>query len=200
MSSERILFKYSQIYDANLSRASGYELTDTESAEGYAFVDKLRMAFEPMQGVFSFYTSIGFKLPEVTPAYLTHPRGTFTPFSDPLTIHILEDVDDVLATLVHEYGHVVFLASENDVFSENIWNQVQAAFPDEDFVTRDHITINKLTEAALSGVWSAEKVATTLAKERALPGLGRAWEIWDTSGVTEWDPVKAIEQLCVTRK
>ena len=39
MPSEPILLKYSQIYDANISLASGHELTDAEIAEGYAFVE-----------------------------------------------------------------------------------------------------------------------------------------------------------------
>lgn len=197
MSIEPILLKYSQVYDANLSLASGHALSDAEVAEGYVFVEKLRTALGSMQGIFAFYTSIGYHLPETTSVYLTHPRSTFTPFFDPLTIHILEDVDDVLATLVHEYGHVIFMAPENDSLSEHIWNQVQHAFPEEDFITCDHITINKLTEAALLSVWSREKVFAVLAKERTLPGLDRAWAIWDKAEIIEQDPLRAIEKLCL---
>lgn len=193
---KKILLKYVPIYDANLSLASGVTLSDAEITEGYEYCALLEKEQGNIAQVLEYYTSLGFKLPNQTPVYMTHPRGTFTPYSDPLTIHIKEDTNDVLATLIHEYCHVLFLHNENDVLADKIWNAVQKAFPTEDFGTQDHIIINKLTEAGLYYLWGKEKTDTILSKERTLPGLERAWEILDSAGLGNPNPIEAILELC----
>lgn len=193
---KKILFKYVPIYDANLSLASGVTLSDTEITEGYEYCALLEKEQGNIAQVLEYYTSLGFKLPNQTPAYLTHPRGTFTPFSDPLTLHIKKDISDIFATLIHEYCHVLFLYHENDAIADKIWNAVQKAFSTEDFGTQDHIIINNLTEAGLYYLWGKEKTDAVLLKERTLPGLERAWEILDSAGLGNANPIEAILELC----
>jgi uncharacterized protein YjaZ len=192
----KILLKYVPVYDANLSLASGVTLTDPEITEGYEYLTKFETEWEKAANVLEYYASLGFKFPSQTPAYLVHPRGTFTPFSDPLTVHIKPDFQDVLATLIHEYCHVLFLYQGNDVLADKIWNAVQKAFPTEDFGTQDHIIINKLSEACLYYLWKREKADSVLAKERSLPGLERAWKILDSVELKNTNPIEAILELC----
>lgn len=192
----KILLKYVPVYDANLSLASGVTLTDAETTEGYSFCAELEKEWEQAATVLEYYALLGFKFPEQTPAYVVHPRGTFTPFSDPLTVHITADRQDALATLIHEYCHVFFLYAENDALADKIWNAVQKAFSTEDFVTQDHLVINKLAEAGLRYLWGKEKTDTVLAKERALPGLKRAWELLDAAKLQSENPIEAIHELC----
>lgn len=192
----KILLKYVPIYDANLSLASGVTLSDAEITVGYEYCALLEKEWDSVAQVLEYYTLLGFKLPNQTPVYLTHPRGTFTPFSDPLTLHIKVELNDVLATLIHEYCHVLFLYHENDAIADKIWNAVQKAFPTEDFSTQDHIIINKLTEAGLCYLWGKEKADDILSKERILPGLERAWKILDSAGLKNTNPIEAILELC----
>lgn len=194
--SEKILIKYVPVYDANLSLASGATLTDTEIAEGYDYRAELENQWEKASEVLGYYASLGFTFPDQTPVYLVHPRGTFTPFSDPLTIHITADHQDAIATLVHEYCHVVFMYPGNDALSDKLWNAVKNAFSTEDFITQDHLVINKLTEAGLYHLWGKEKADSILAKERTLPGLKRAWEILDSAKLENENPIEAILELC----
>ena len=193
---KKILLKYVPVYDANLSLASGVTLSDAEISEGYEYCTLLEKEWNTVAQVLEYYTSLGFKLPNQTPAYLTHPRETFTPFSDPLTLHIKEDMNDVLATLIHEYCHVLFLYYENDTLADKIWSAVQKAFSAEDFSTQDHIIINKLTEAGLYYLWGKEKTDTILSKERILPGLEQAWKILNSAELKNTDPIEAILELC----
>jgi hypothetical protein len=193
---KKILLKYVPIYDANLSLASGVTLSDAEITEGYEYCTLLEKEWDTVAHVLEYYVSLGFKLPNQTPAYLTHPRGTFTPFSDPLTLHIKTDTSDVLATLIHEYCHILFLYHENDAIADKIWNAVQNAFPTEDFETQDHIIINKLTEAGLYYLWGKEKADAILLKERTLPGLEQAWKILNSAELKNTDPIEAILELC----
>lgn len=193
---DKILLKYMPVYDANLSLASGVTLTDTEITDGYEYRAELEKQWEEASKVLEYYASLGFTFPDQIPAYLVHPRGTFTPFSDPLTIHITPDHDDAIATLVHEYCHVIFMYSKNDALAENVWNAVQNAFSTEEFITQDHLIINKLTEAGLYHLWGKEKTDSILAKERSLSGLKRAWEILDSVELKNTNPIEAILELC----
>ncbi len=195
-SAQKILLKYVPVYDASLSLASGVMLTDAEITEGYTFCAELEKEWEQAAAVLEYYASLGFKFPNQTPAYVVHPRGTFTPFSDPLTVHIKSDYQDVLATLIHEYCHVFFLFPENDALADKIWDAVQKAFSTEDFATRDHLIINKFTEAGLLYLWGKEKTDRVLAKERELPGLKRAWELLDAAKLQSGNPIEAIRELC----
>lgn len=194
--SRKILLKYIPVYDANLSLASGVMLTDAEIAEGYEYCANLQEKWAEASKVLGYYASLGFTFPDQTPAYLAHPRGTFTPFSDPLTIHITRDYDDAIATLVHEYCHVLFMHAENDALVEDIWNAVQEKFSTEDFTTQDHLVINKLTEAGLYHLWGKGKTDGILAKERSFPGLARAWELLDAADLKSDNPIEAIAELC----
>ncbi len=197
---QKILLKYVPVYDANLSLASGVTLTDAEIAEGHEFCINLQKEWTEASKALEYYASLGFKFPSQTPAYLVHPRGTFTPFSDPLTVHIKSDYQDVIATLVHEYCHVLFLYSENDALADKVWNAVQKAFSTEDFVTQDHIIINKLTEAGLYYLWGKEKTDSILSKERSLSGLKRAWELLDAAKLKNDNPIEAVMELCAQRE
>jgi hypothetical protein len=198
--SKKILLKYVPVYDANLSLASGVTLTDAEIAEGNAYCTELEKEWEEVSKVLEYYASLGFKFPNQTPAYVVHSRGTFTPFSDPLTLHIKSDHQDVIATLIHEYCHVFFMYSENDVLVNKVWNAVQKAFSTEDFVTQDHIIINKLTEAGLYYLWGKEKTDSILSKERSLSGLKRAWELLDAAKLKNDNPIEAVMELCAQQE
>ena len=196
---EKVFLKYIPVYDANLSLASGITLTDAEITEGYEYCSELQKEWTKAAKILEYYASLGFKFPSKTPVYLVHSRGTFTPFSDPLTLHIKPDRQDVIATLVHEYCHVFFLHPENDALADKVWNAVQKAFAAEDFVTQDHIIINKLAEAGLRYLWGEEKTDGILAKERTLPGLKRAWKLLDAADLKNDNPIEAIAELCARR-
>ncbi len=187
---------YSPVYDGNFSSASGVVLTEKEIAEGYQFVDLVNEHWKKMAPACDYLHELGFLFPEKTLAYAVNPRGNFTPFFDPLTFHINSDIHDVLATLIHEFCHVIFLSSLNDRVADVLWKKVDQAFSEENLETKDHIIINKLTEVSLKKVWDTPLVSSVLNKERVLPSLGRAWKIWDDANIVSDDAVTAISILC----
>lgn len=192
MPTERILFKYVPVYDSNFSLAAGVSLSDAEISEGYEFCEQLGVAWKEATSVLNYYASLGFELPKQTTAYLVHPRGSFTPFSDPLTIHIIPDMDEAIATLTHEYCHVLSMAQENEIFATPIWEAAQKALETESFVTQDHVIINKLTEAGLYHIWGKERTDRVLSKERMLLGLDRAWAILDRAAINAENPIEGL--------
>ena len=147
--------------------------------------------------VFEYYKNIGFKTPDYWITYFIYPRKGMTPFSDPLTIFIKDNIDEVTSTLIHELGHVMLSYGPNMKLEQELWNHIQNIYPENDFGTNIEILTILLTKGALIKIFGLQKAEKLLAIEKNYPSLKKAWGIIDSQSevLEEEDSIKAIYKL-----
>lgn len=193
-----LYFRYSEIYEHMLSEISGEQLSNEQVRQGYEFVEKYIKHWEQYNDVvFRYYESLGFVIPDFWIAYFIHPRNGMTPFSDPLTLFIKDDIDEITATLVHELAHVVLSYGPNATLWQKLWDHVQNTYPDHDIGANIEIITILLARGALHESFGAEKAEKLLSLEKNYLSLKKAWETIDSQPevLKELNPIEAIHKL-----
>lgn len=112
-------------------------------------------------------------------AYPVHPWKRLIPFSDPLTILIKRNLDDIVATIVHELCHVFFSYYKNNAVFSRPWRHIRRTFAQESVTTQLHRVVHPLTRAGRTHLFGEQKAERPFAPERKYEGLTRAWAIID---------------------
>lgn len=182
-----------------LARLANEIQSPNEIEEGNDFASKITTTWDKYNDqIFSYYNDLGFVLPDFWLAYPVHARTGLIPFSDPLTIIIKPELDEVVATLVHELCHVFFAYIDNKKQCDSLWSEFQPNFPSEDFGTQVHLIVNILAASGLYQIFGQQKAEELLSIEKHYPGLERAWEIIDRNKVDFTQPMQAILNLKIS--
>ncbi len=191
-----LIFRYAKFYDYMLSRLRGEEFPLSNEADGQAFNTRITEYWQKYNNVtFKYYKKYNLTLPDFWLAYPVHSKKNLIPFSDPLTLIIKDDLDDVVSTIVHEICHVFFDFYGNIETCDKLWNQIKKTFPNEDQGTQEHIPVIILARAGLRHIMGPEKAEFLLAREKEYEGLARSWEIIDGQKTLSEDPIEAIFNL-----
>lgn len=193
----QLYFRYNTHYDYMLARLTG-ESFDWQhmEKEGFDFRNKITEHWGKYNdNFFDYYKGLGLALPSFWIAYSVHMHKGLIPFSDPLTVLIKENIDDVTATLVHELCHVFLTHSENSEIWNKLYKYINQEFVNEDWDTKVHLITNPLAAAGLINSYGVEEAQKLLAIEKKYEGLERAWEIIDNAELKFEDPIKEILSL-----
>ncbi len=194
----QLYFRYSEVYEYMLSSACGETLSEEKINIGYDFVNKYIEHWNKYNDViFNYYKEIGFVVPDFWIAYFIHPRKGITPFSDPLTLFIKEDLDEVTATLVHELAHVILSYGPNFELEQKLWNHIQKTYPENSFGTNIELMTIIVAKEALKKIFDKDKAEKYFSLEKSYSSLRRAWEIIDSQNEASYesDPIKEILNL-----
>jgi len=194
----KIYFRYSYIYEETLARLAGENFTLADFDKTQKFCEEFSKYWEQYgDKMFDYYKNLGLTLPEFWIAYPVHSRKGMVPFSDPLTIFINDDFEEVTAVLVHELCHVFLTTAENEKLSNDLWQNVSKKYPAENFNTISHLLVNLLAKGGLEHLFGNEISKRLLAPERSMNGLKEAWAIIDTkpSLLEIPNPIEAIRNL-----
>ena len=177
----QLYFRYSEIYEYMLAQAAGEKLSDEEVKSGYVFADTYIKYWEQYNTpIFEYYKNLGFVTPDFWVAYFIHSRKRMTPFSDPLTLFIKENLDELTAVLVHELGHVMLSYGPNSALYQKLMYHLQKTYPNHDFGTNIEIMTILLARWGLIKIFGEEKTEKLLAIEKTYPSLKKAWEVIDS--------------------
>lgn len=146
--------------------------------------------------LFTYYKSIGLTLPEAWYVYPIHANGKITPFAEPTTIIIRKNLNEVIATVVHELCHAFCAFDENDKTLSAPWQKILHAYPDITTWDQEHLLIIVLARAGLRHILGSEKAEQLLTIEKGYPGLDQAWKIIESCKSTAYDnPFQFLEDL-----
>jgi hypothetical protein len=193
-----LYFRYSEIYESMLASVAGEELSIDKINEGYDFVKDYINHWEKYNDiVFKCFVDFGFVVPDFWIAYFIHSRKGMTPFSDPLTLFIKKDLDELTSTLIHELSHVMLSYGPNFKLEQELWNHLQKTYPNNDFLCNIEIMTIILTRAILKKVFGPEKTDELLSIEKSYDSLKIAWQTIDSQSdvLSEENPVQAIFKL-----
>ncbi|MEK7506942.1 MAG: hypothetical protein AAB585_00140 [Patescibacteria group bacterium] len=192
----KLIFRYNSFYDYMLARLAGEEFLSSHETEGKNYLSNIEGFWEPLNDkVFSHYQELGFVLPEYWFAYPVHHWKNLTPFDDPLTFIIKENLEEVVATIIHEVCHNFFGYYENREICDKIWKNVETRFTEEDSDTKKHLIIIPLAASSLYKIFGQEKTEHLLNNEKKYEGLERAWQIIDQNKPDFKNPLKLIFDL-----
>lgn len=193
----KIIFRSVVHYDATLARLAGRELSDTAEQELDDFAVEMQKLWNSYNDtLFSYYESIGLTLPETWNVYPIHSNGEITSFTEPTTVIMRENKEEVIATLVHELCHVFCSLDQNDAVITPVWKKISEAFLELDEMNRSHIMIIVLARAGLITIFGKEKTEQLLALEKKYPGLDKAWGIIDANqDIDIENPIGYLEEL-----
>jgi hypothetical protein len=166
--------------------------------DGLAFVNRFAKYWDNYNDkVFQFYAKHNLVLANFWIAYLVKSKKTLTPFSDPLTLFINEDFEELAVILIHELCHVLQTYPDNIKIQEEIYEHVIHEYPENSFDLNVELVTAVLTRSCLVEIYGEEKATYLLNKEKSLPILGKAWKIIDAqqSVLNEKDPIKAVFAL-----
>lgn len=194
----QLYFRYSDIYEYMLANTAGENFSWEKVKEGHVFVDKYIDYWSKYNDtIFNFYSSIGLVVPDFWVTYFIFPRKGMTPFSDPLTLFIKEDLDEVTATLVHEFVHVLLSFGPNSELEQKIWAHITKTFPNNSVETNIELMTIMIAKEGLKKIFGEEKAKKYLDLEKSYSTLKPAWDIIDSQSeiIKEQDPIKAIFNL-----
>ncbi len=195
-------FIYSPIYDEMLGKLSGQSYSSRQEKAGYKFQKQITTRWQKYDAkLFNYYKKIGLAAPNHWLIYIAHKRFELDPFSDPTTILISKDQDDVIATVVHELGHLLLKQPQNERKLVPIWRYIDKTFKKEHWRVKVHLPVSLLARASMRELMGREKAEKILLPERRFYGLKKAWAIIDKQGDLDWDrPLKAMRQLQPIKK
>lgn len=147
--------------------------------------------------VFEFYKSYGFEMADFWIAYFIRPKKEMTPFSDPMTLFINEDFEELTSITIHELCHVLQVYPDNKGLQTKLYNHIQKIYPENGFDLNAEIVTVILARTCLIHIYGEEKANTILVMEKDLPILGKAWKIIDAQPevLAEKNPVEAVLKL-----
>jgi hypothetical protein len=181
-----------------LSDLSGVDFSWQDYESGLNFTNHFSEIWNKYNDqVFSFYGNYNLVLADFWIAYFIKPKKGLVPFSDPLTIFINEDIDDLVATVVHELCHVLQTYPTNIEIQKKMYDHVSATYPENSFGINAELVTAVMARPCLIEIFGLEKANTILQKERSFPILGKAWKIIDAQPdlIKETDPIKAVMAL-----
>lgn len=195
--SPHIELRYSPIFDQMLGELVGVKYTGRHEKAGYKFESRARRMWKKYDApLFRYYKKIGLQYPEHWIVYIAHKHERLDPFSDPTTILISRDMDDVLATIVHEFGHLLLKQPLNERRMAPIWRHLNGIFKKERWPVRVHIAVALLARSSLRALLGRTRAERILLPERRYYGLKRAWALVDRQGDLDWDhPLKALRAI-----
>jgi hypothetical protein len=194
-------FRYSDIYDQTLDRIAGKtEGNATLFSDGNAFAQKYSEYWQQYnEPIFLYYQQFSLIVSEFLTTYFVYPKPGLTAFSDPLTLTIKSDLEEITASLVHELCHnfLIYSYYHRTGVNAKLYSHVHQVFEKEPRGAQIHIIVNILTRYGLLQIYGPIKTQALLNKEKNYPGLERAWEIIDAHPAVfkQPDPIAAIMSL-----
>lgn len=178
----KLLFRYSPVYDDNLCWLAGSGLPEGSFTRGMAFAGRYQNYWDGLNDrFFAYFEGFGFRLPAEWQAYLIHSNGKLTSFSDPLTLVMREDLEELTAVLVHELCHVFLITGDNKPLYSGLNEHISERYGQEEWVTQVHLIVCVMARYALVELYGAEAADRLLSPEKSYPGLERTWEILDAA-------------------
>lgn len=194
----QLYFRYSYIYEKLLSKITGQEFTSNDFKLGQEFVGRYTSYWSAYNDkVFEFYKSYGFEMADFWIAYFVKSKKDMTPFSDPMTLFINEDFEELTSITVHELCHVLQVYPDNETITAKLYEHIQKVYPENGFDLNAEIVTVILTRPCLIHLYGKEKADKLLEMEKDLPVLGKAWVIIDAQPevLAETNPVEAVLKL-----
>ncbi len=173
----KLIFQHSYIYEKLLSNLVGekYTLNDFRNCTKFTSA-YYRYWSKHNDRFFKFSKKLGFVLPKSWIAYLIRPKKNLHPFSDPLTIFITKDLEQLTFVLIHELCHVLLTYPDNWKITDKLLNYTAKVFPKNSFDVNVEIVTVILTRSFLLKLFTKQKVERFIANERKLPILKEAWD------------------------
>lgn len=194
----QLYFRYSEIYDRNLTGWTGAIWDIEDAAKGYKFANEVQPKWNEINDtVFDLYETFGLKLADFWLAYPVTRRKGILPFADPLTFWMHDDQNMLFSTLIHELAHVELSYYANQDIAGKIWNYISTEFADSSEMTRGHIIVNVLQWAVMEALFGTKLTENILTEEKDLEGLAEAWTIIDSQkdAINLSDPMGSILAL-----
>lgn len=194
----QLYFRYSEIYDKNLTKWLGAKWDDQSAVKGHQFVIDIQHEWNQINDkVFEAYESFGLQLADFWLAYPVTRQKGLIPFSDPLTFWMHDNQDELFSTLIHELAHIELSYLSNQTSVGKSWNYINSEFSDLSEMTKGHIFVNVLQWAVMEKVFGTEITDRLLKQEKQYEGLSEAWEIIDSQKdvINLGDPIGSILSL-----
>lgn len=194
----QLYFRHSYIYEKVLSQITGESFTMEDFQKGLDFSNRYTEYWSKYNNkVFEFYKSYGLKMADFWIAYFIRPKTGMTPFSDPLTLFINNNFEELTSITVHELCHVLQIYPENEDLQKKLYNHIQKVYPKNSFDLNTEIVTAILARSGLVHIYGEEKTRELLALEKELLILGKAWAIIDAQPavLNENNPIEAILKL-----
>lgn len=194
----QLYFRYSEIYDKNLTKWLGVKWDDQNAVKGYQFALDIQSKWNEINDkVFEAYESFGLQLADFWLAYPVTLQKGFVPFSDPLTFWMHDDRDVLFSTLIHELAHVELSYYSNQTSVGKQWSHINSEFSVLSEMTKGYLFVNVMQWAVMEKVFGTEITDRILKQEKHYEGLSEAWSIIDSQKdiINLSDPIGSILAL-----
>jgi len=98
-------------------------------------------------------------------------------FSSPLTMTILDDIDFMLDTLVHELIHRIISENENWQIIEKRWNKLIGKHKRESLNVRIHVPIHAIHKHIFLKFFNQKRLETEIERVKDDKDYARAWAL-----------------------
>lgn len=194
----RVIIRYSNIYDMNLSKWLHGMWDDELVFANILYANRIQEFWNQYEDkVFNFFKKEGLFMPREIIAYPVSPWSRMTNFSDPFTFVRNDNLMQVFSVFAHELSHITFSQAQNKKMKVKVYQNIQQNFPKESYATRIHIAINFMQKSLMEVILpEAQKV---LDKEKRVndnlyPGQKRAWKILDQK-LSKLDVLRPTDSL-----
>lgn len=108
--------------------------------------------------------------------YIYITRGVVC-FSSPLTMTILDDIDFMLDTLIHELIHRIISENENWPIIEKRWNKLISKYKKENLNTRIHVPIHAIHKHIFLKFFNQKRLEIEIERVKDDKDYAQAWKI-----------------------
>lgn len=184
----KITFTRSHVYDEHLARAKKFKMPSDSFI--YSNTSKLEKRWKKYEKIIlqeiSKVTGLKWQEEDIY-IYITSGVGWF---SMPLTMSIVEDIDFMLDTMVHELIHRIFSENQNWLEVKKNWLKLMGKYNKEKFNTRTHVPIHAIHKHLMLKFFNQKRLDNEIERCAKWPIYKRSWEI-----VERDDYHKIISQL-----
>ena len=168
-------FHYSHIYDEHLAHPKGFVMPTEKFI--YKNVDKLELKWrkieEKILKELEYVTGLKWQEADIY-IYATSGAGWF---SDPLTMSIVEDIDFMLDTLIHELIHRILSENENWEIIKKRWSKLMDKYKKENLNARIHVPIHAIHKHIFLKFFSQKKLELEIKRVKDDKDYARAWSL-----------------------
>lgn len=175
----KIIFRRSWLYDKALRHRRGFKMPSEEIFRRK--ISKLERIWEEKGKLIlleiSKITKLRWQEKEIT-CYIT---AGIAPYSDPLTLTLYRDENDMFDTLTHELIHRIFSEPENWRYVKKNWARIAKKYKRESEIAKSHIVIHAIHMSILKKFFDEKRLARVMRFVTNREYI-RSWEIVQKEG------------------
>jgi hypothetical protein len=173
-----------------LHEMKGLTLPDGEIEYGIDYVDRLANHwYQYNDKIFTLFEELfGVILPDVWNVYVISCLDRGYGFSIPTTVTLSEDLDYMVAFIIHEISHLMLFMnrnSEKSLITKKTWDIVISKYPEDKSFLHEHILVQFMTFTIMQKLFGTKTAKLILARELdyKLGDIGKAWKILYENGM-----------------